>query len=87
MFVINLAFEPPDRCRVTVEGQSYALPADELALLTALKPQAALHPAARVDGNVAIPYKCFGHAVFVAQRAGFKRVGFIAEPPKTDARP
>ena len=62
-------------------GQSFALPSDEPALLMALRRQAAMSPAARVDGDITIPYKCFGYAVYVAQRAGFKRVGFIAEPP------
>ena len=80
MAIIKLAFEPPQTCRVTVDGKNFTLPSNESALLAALKKQSARFREARVDGDVTTPFKCFGHAIFVAQRAGFKRVGFIAEP-------
>ena len=85
--IIKVVYEPPQTCLITVEDQTFTLPADETSLRTALKLQAARYPAARVDGDVTTPFKCFGYAVFVAQGAGFKRVGFIAEPPPTATKP
>lgn len=79
--VIKLAYEPPETCRVTVDGQSFTLPSDEPELTAALKLQATRYRTARVDAVMTIPYKCVGYAVFVAQRAGFKRASFIAAPP------
>ena len=37
-------------------------------------------PEAHIRGDVNTPYKCIGGAVFIMQRAGFSRVGFISEP-------
>ena len=77
---IALTFEEPDTCRATFAGRSFSL-AHEAAVLMALKQQAAVFGNATVAGGGTIPYKCFGHAIYLAQRAGFKRVGFIAQPP------
>lgn len=85
--IIKVVYDPSQTCRVAVDGQSFALPADESALTAILKLQAARYRAARVDGDVATPYKCFGYAVFIAHRAGFKRVAFIAEPPSPGTKP
>jgi biopolymer transport protein ExbD len=37
-----------------------------------------------MDGNT--PYKCVVGAIFALQRAGVKRIGWIAEPPPAEAR-
>jgi hypothetical protein len=89
MAVIGLAYVQPDTCRMTVDGQTFEHFLDGRAnsaenhLQATLERQAVGHSTARIDGDETIPYKCFGWAVFSAQRAGFKRVGFIAEPPKS----
>ena len=86
MAVIELAFTPPDTCRATVGEKSFVLPADQQAYVAALKIEAKAFENARVNGDYnSVPYKCFGSAVFLAQSAGFKRVGFIAQPPDTSA--
>lgn len=85
MAVIGLTFSQPDICSVAVDGKNYVLPEDQQALVTALKDQASKFKYARVDGDYnTVPYKCFGSAVFLAQSAGFERVGFIAAPPPAD---
>jgi biopolymer transport protein ExbD len=38
-------------------------------------------PEAHIRGDVNTPYRCIGGAVYVMQRAGFAKVGFISEPP------
>ncbi|CAM3145340.1 Biopolymer transporter ExbD [Sphingomonas antarctica] len=38
-------------------------------------------PEAHIRADINTPYKCVGGAIYVMQRAGFVRVGFISEPP------
>lgn len=38
-------------------------------------------PEIHVRADVRTPWKCVGGAIFVMQRAGFPRVGFISTPP------
>jgi biopolymer transport protein ExbD len=38
-------------------------------------------PEVHIRGDVNVPYKCIGGAVYTMQLAGFARVGFISEPP------
>jgi hypothetical protein len=86
--VISVTFEPPASCRVGVSGESFSLPSDEARFLETLVRRAARIRDARVSGDANIPYRCFGYAFFLTQRAGylahragFKRIGFTAEPP------
>ena len=79
--VLHIEFTPADTCRVTVEDQSFQLPADEQRLLEILRTMKNSRTTAHVAGNVETPYRCLGHVVFVAQRAGFQ-IGFTAEPPE-----
>ncbi|HEX8364270.1 MAG TPA: hypothetical protein VF603_03185 [Allosphingosinicella sp.] len=72
----------PAACRVTVAAHSFDLPRDEAGLTAAL--QVTAHPPDRTTVIVArdpqMVYRCVGHAVYIAQRAGLTRVGFISEP-------
>ena len=79
--VIEVAIEAPDGCRVSIDGTSFSLPKEEKALLARLMLKAKSFPDADIKKDVSVPYKCVGGAIFLAQRAGFQRVGFIAEPP------
>jgi biopolymer transport protein ExbD len=38
-------------------------------------------PEAHIRGDVDVPYKCIGGAIYTMQMAGFSRVGFISQPP------
>ncbi len=38
-------------------------------------------PEVHIRGDVNTPYRCIGGAIYVMQRAGFAKVGFISEPP------
>jgi biopolymer transport protein ExbD len=38
-------------------------------------------PEAHIRGDINTPYRCIGGAIYIMQRAGFPRVGFISEPP------
>jgi hypothetical protein len=41
---------------------------------------------AQVRGDIDIPYRCIGGLIFELQRAGFRRIGFVAEPPPAPDR-
>ena len=38
-------------------------------------------PEAHIRGDVDVPYRCIGGAIYTMQQAGFAKVGFISEPP------
>jgi len=38
-------------------------------------------PEAHIRGDVSVPYRCIGGAIYTMQMAGFAKVGFISEPP------
>ena len=40
-------------------------------------------PEAHIRGDVNVPYRCIGGAIYTMQSAGFAKVGFISEPPPT----
>jgi hypothetical protein len=65
-------------CEVSVEGQSFTLPDDEARMVLTLRKLRGDRQSARVTGSAALPYRCVGHAIFVAQRAGFTKVNFTA---------
>lgn len=67
-------------CPVTVEGRTFSSTEDP-AFEAELRRLAATGRRARVDGGPNTPYRCIGGAIYRAQRAGFSRVGFAAEPP------
>jgi biopolymer transport protein ExbD len=37
-------------------------------------------PEVHIRGDINTPYRCIGGAIFVMQRAGYPRIGFISEP-------
>lgn len=79
--VIEVKFEEPDSCRFSIDGSDFSLSADEQTPLAALKEKARVYTGAHIEAGPSIPSKCIGRAIVLAQRAGFQRVGFIAEPP------
>jgi biopolymer transport protein ExbD len=81
MAIIGVALGAAESCRVSISGRSFSFPADEQGLLAALRREAMIHSEATIEADTSVPYRCFGGAIVLAQRAGFKRVGFIAEPP------
>lgn len=84
--LIELGFEPPETCRARLGGEDFVLPGQQRIFLEALAARAKIGSHATVAGGAEIPYKCFGHVVYLAQRAGFRHVGFIAEPPPPGIR-
>jgi len=81
---IEIAWQAPETCRIIVAGQSYVIGADDARLKEALKRAIATSRDAHLKSDdLNVPYKCVGAAIILAQEAGFKRVGFIAEPPPT----
>lgn len=79
---LTIAFEAPDICRVSVGDQSFLMPEQDDALLAALKMLVKKGRNLSILGGIEIPYRCIGHTIYVAQRAGFKKVGFVAEPDR-----
>jgi hypothetical protein len=79
---IEIAWQAPETCRIIVAGLSYVVGADDAGLKEALKRAIATSREAHLKSNdLNVPYKCLGAAIIMAQEAGFKRIGFIAEPP------
>lgn len=78
---LTITFEVPDICRVNVGDQSFLMPKQDDTLLATLKPLVKKGRVLSIVGGMDIPYRCIGHTIYTAQRAGFKKVGFIAEPP------
>ena len=65
-------------CSIEVDGRKVTM--DEL--LEIAQPEAKSGRRAHIDSDMAqTPYRCLGGAIYTLQRAGFKDVGFIAEPP------
>lgn len=78
---ILIRFQPPDTCSMVIGGQTYLPSTNEAATIAALKRELALHPHGQIIADLNTPYKCVGFAIVELQRAGFKKIGFISEPP------
>ncbi|QAY78982.1 hypothetical protein ETR14_22415 [Sphingosinicella sp. BN140058] len=74
-------FNPPSACEIRFADQVFSLPDDEDRMIEALRELRKSWRSVTVSGDGNTPYRCIGHAVFVAQRAGFRKGGFTAEPP------
>ncbi|MBJ7444149.1 MAG: hypothetical protein JHD32_07530 [Sphingobium sp.] len=79
---LTITFEAPGTCRINVGDQSFLMPKQDDALLATLKPLVKKGRILSIVGGGDIPYRCIGHTIYTAQRAGFKKVGFVAEPPE-----
>jgi len=80
---LAITFEEPNICRVGVGDQSFFMPEQDNALLETLKSHVKKGRNLSIVGGMEIPYRCVGPTIYTAQRAGFKKVGFVAEPPDT----
>jgi hypothetical protein len=70
---------PASSCSIEVAGRTVTT--DEL--LTIGRHEATKGRRAHIDSNMEeTPYRCLGGVIYTLQRAGFRDVGFIAEPPK-----
>ena len=78
---ILMRFQPPDTCSMVIGGKTYLSSTNEAAAVAALKREFAIHPRAQLIADKNTPYKCMGFAILELQRAGFKQIGFISEPP------
>jgi hypothetical protein len=68
---------PAESCVVEVMGRRVTT--DEL--LAIARPEATRGRSAHIDSDMAkTPWRCVGGAIYVLQMAGFKYVGFIADP-------
>ncbi len=74
---ITMTHTPPDACTLTVAGQSFALPKDDAAATSALRALRGSWTSASIGSAVDIPYRCTAAVLFVAQQAGFERIGFV----------
>ncbi len=72
-----------DTCTVNVESRSFSLPAGEARLAAHLERLAGRSQGALMGGEDEAPsYRCWTFALFVVQRVGFKRLGFVSAPPE-----
>lgn len=73
-----------DRCIVNVERRRFRLPAGEARLTAHLKGLTGRSQGALMGGEDKAPsYRCWTFALFVVQRVGFKRLGFVSAPPES----
>lgn len=73
--IVATASRNGDGCRVRIDGRAY--PDFEAPTAAA---RAWRGRRAEVRGDIDTPYRCIGGAVFALQRAGIKRVTFVAGP-------
>ena len=72
-----------DPCIVNVESRPFTLPAGEARLTAHLQRLTARSQGALMGGEDEAPsYRCWTFALFVVQRVGFKRLGFVSAPPE-----
>lgn len=79
---VTVRINPPATCEVSFAGQVFSLPDDEGRIVAAFRELRRDWRSVSVVGGVGTPYRCIGHAIFLAQRGGFKNVGFEAESPE-----
>jgi len=82
---ISLTYDPPI-CTVGFDNRSFSLPSDETALFEELKVKRRKYHKVSVINDKAMPFRCIGHAVFIAQRAGFKDVQSTIDPTPSPPR-
>ena len=69
---------PATSCSIEVEGREVT-PGE---LFEIAETAAQSRRRAHIDADMEqTPYRCLGGAIYTLQRAGFKDVGFVAEPP------
>ena len=69
----------PGVCTFSFADQTFSLPEDEDVMLTTLRKLRRNWRSVSISGGIATPYRCVGHATYIAQRAGFKRGRFVAQ--------
>jgi hypothetical protein len=70
-----------DRCIVKVESRRFTLPRGEARLRAHLEGLAGRSQGALMGGEDEAPsYRCWTFALFVVQRVGFRRLGFVSAP-------
>lgn len=69
---------PATSCSIEVEGRRVTT--DELLAIARLEAKSGRR--AHIDSDMAqTPYRCLGGTIYTLQKAGFKNVGFVSEPP------
>jgi hypothetical protein len=76
---VTIRFTPPSTCEVSFSGQAFSLPDDEDRMVAALRELRRDWQSVAILGDGEAPYRCIGHAIFVAQRGGFARVDYKAQ--------
>ena len=76
---IVMAHTPPDICTAKVSDKLFTLPKDEA--ITALREARRTCISTSIGSAADIPYRCTAAVIYVAQQAGFERIGFVALPP------
>lgn len=77
---MTVNFVPPADCEISFAEQTFSLPSDEDSMVAALQKLRRDWRSISMTGVMQTPYRCIGHAIYLAQRAGFKKIGFAAEP-------
>ncbi|WP_069338963.1 hypothetical protein [Sphingobium yanoikuyae] len=69
-------------CTARISDQSFDI--SDPALETTLKPFAERHMNVHLIGVTDVPYRCVGSLIYLMQRIGFPKIGFISEAPPAD---
>lgn len=78
---ITMAHTPPDICTMTVSGQLFTLPKDDVAAAATLREARRSWASAAIGSEADIPYRCTAAVIFVVNQADFQRIDFVALPP------
>ena len=77
---VRLGVDNAGKCTATWNGEQV----DFDVLLTRARAAPDKKAQVHIDGDMTVPYRCVGGAIYTLQMAGFTKVGFIAEAPTKD---
>lgn len=76
--ILEVKSPTPDQCRVVANGVEKRL--NDVIAHVAPKLRAATP--VHLNATMNVPYRCVGSVIYQIQKAGFRKIGFIAEPPR-----
>ena len=80
--MVILVEDKGENCQADAAGRRFTLPAEERQFSRYLRGfRASSSQVMVMPATQDITYRCFSTTLFLTQRAGFSKVGFVAEPP------
>ncbi len=80
--VVDVKLNADNSCTTRIKDTIVSVD-DEDSLKKALAPYAGNVSNVMIKSETDLPYRCIGGLIYAMQRRGYKKVGFISEPPET----